>query len=166
MFPVEIVFVKRNRKQENMLKCIMVYNTKYVKLKAKGEKTEMTCKNCINFNECLSKNGTTKYSATDIACGNVEKLCKYFKNKLHYIELPCNIGDKAYYITLKSYDPVSYELKEIKITGFNIDRYGIYDVECENIDSGFTFTLPIDRVYFNKLQAEKEIDKLNGINND
>lgn len=58
------------------------------------------------------------------------------------------------------------ELKEIKTTGFNIDRYGICDVECENIDSGFTFTLPIDEVYFNKLQAEKEIDKLNGINND
>lgn len=119
----------------------------------------MTCKHCINFNECLSKNGTTKYSTTDIACGNVEKLCKYFKNKLRYIELPCNIGDKAYYISVKD------ELKEIKITGFNIDRYGICDVECESIDSEFTFTLSIDEVYFNKLQAEKEIDKLNGINN-
>ena len=119
----------------------------------------MTCKDCINFNECLSKNGTTNYSATDIACGNVEKLCKHFKNKLRYVELPCNIGDKAYYVSVKD------ELKEIKITGFNIDRYGICDVEFESIYSEFTFTLPIDEVYFNKLQAEKEIDKLNGINN-
>lgn len=126
----------------------------------------MTCKYCINFNECLSKNGTTKYSTTDIACNNVEKLCKYFKNKLHYIELPCNIGDKAYYITTKSYNPISYKLKEIKVTGFNIDRYGIYYVECQEIDSGFTFTLFIDKVYFDKLKAEKELNKLNCTDND
>lgn len=126
----------------------------------------MTCKYCINFNECLSKNGTTNYYTTDIACNNVEKLCKHFKNKLRYIELPCSIDDKAYYITPKSYNLISYELKEIKITGFNIDRYGIYDVECKNIDSGHTFTLPIGGVYFDKLKAEKEVDKLNCINKD
>lgn len=156
MFLVEIVFVKRNLKQENMLKCIIIYNTKYVKLKAKGEKTEMTCKDCINFNECLSKNGTTKYSATDIACGNVEKLCKYFKNKLHYIEIPCSIGDKAYYI---SYATKSYTLVEVKVIGFNITVCEIWGVVCKT--DSYPFTLPIDEVYFNKLQAEKEIDKLN-----
>lgn len=138
----------------------MVYNTKYAKLKAKGEKTEMTCKDCINFNECLSKNGTTKYSAIDIACGNVEKLCKYFKNKLRYIELPCNIGDKAYYIKIKSYIPTkSYKLVEVKVIGFNIEICKIWGVVCK-LNSN-QFTLPIDKVYFNKLQAEKEIDKLN-----
>lgn len=141
-----------------MPKCIMVCNTKYVRLKVKGEKKEMTCKDCINFNECLSKEKrATRYYSTNVSYNDVENRCKYFKNKLRYIELPCNIGDKAYYISVKD------ELKEIKITGFNIDRYGICDVECESIDSGFTFTLSIDEVYFNKLQAEKEIDKLNNI---
>lgn len=120
----------------------------------------MTCKDCINFNECLSKNGTTNYSATDIACGNVEKLCKHFKNKLRYIELPCSIGDKAYYI---SYITKSYTLVEVKVIGFNIEICKIWGVVCK-LDSN-QFTLPIDKVYFNKLQAEKEIDKLNGINN-
>lgn len=121
----------------------------------------MTCKDCINFNECLSKEKrATRYYSANVAANDVEERCKYFKNKLRYIELPCSIGDKAYYISVKD------ELKEIKITGFNIDRYGICDVECESIDSEFTFTLPIDEVYFNKLQAEKEIDKLNGINSD
>lgn len=124
----------------------------------------MTCKDCINFNECLSKDGATRYYSTNVACDNVEKRCKYFKNKLHYIELPCSIDDKAYYITTKSYNPISYRLKEIKVTGFNIDRYGIYDVECQKIDSGFTFTLPIDKVYFDKLKAEKELNKLNCTN--
>ena len=122
----------------------------------------MTCKYCINFNECLSKNGTTKYSTTDIACNNVEKLCKYFKNKLHYFELPCNIGDKAYYIKVKSYVPKLYTLVEAKVIGFNIDICKIWGVVCE-IDSN-QFTLDIDNVYFNKLQAEKEIDKLNNKN--
>lgn len=170
MFPVEMVFVKRNRKQENMLKCIIIYNTKYVKkyvkLKEKGRKIDMTCKDCINFNECLSKKGTTKYSTTDIACNNVEKLCKYFKNKLHYIELPCNIGDKAYYI---SYLTKSYTLAEVKVIGFNISVCEIWGVVCKTDSYPFTsypFTLPIDKVYFDKLKAEKEIDKLNGTNND
>lgn len=116
----------------------------------------MTCKDCINFNECLSKNGTTKYSATDIACGNVEKLCKYFKNKLRYFELPCNIGDKAYYI---SYCNKSYEPVEVKVIGFNIEVCEICGVVCKT--DSYPFTLPIDKVYFNKMQAEKEIDKLN-----
>lgn len=149
-----------------MLKCIIIYNTKYVKLKAKERKIEMTCKYCINFNECLSKNGTTKYSTTDIACNNVEKLCKYFKNKLHYFELPCSIGDKAYYIKIKSYTPKSYKLVEAKVTGFNIDKCEIWGVCCKSTDFKHEFTLSINDVYFNKLQAEKEIDKLNGINNE
>lgn len=118
----------------------------------------MTCKGCINFNECLSKNGTTKYFTADIACNDVENWCKYFKNKLHYIELPCNIGDKAYYISCctKSYEPI-----EVKVIGFCIEVCEIWGVVCKT--DSYPFTLPIDEVYFNKLQAEKEIDKLNGI---
>lgn len=145
-----------------MLKCIIIYNTKYVKkyvkLKAKGRKIEMTCKDCINFNECLSKDGTTKYSTKDIACNDVEKRCKYFKNKLHYIELPCNIGDKAYHI---SYCTKPYKPLEVKVIGFCIDVCEIWGVVCKT--DSYRFTLPIDKVYFNKLQAEKESDKLNNI---
>lgn len=118
----------------------------------------MTCKYYINFNECLSKNGTTKYYKTNIACDDVEKMCKYFKNKLHYIELPCNIGDKAYYI---SYCTKSYKPIEVKVIGFCIEVCEILGVVCKT--DSYPFTLPIDGVYFNKLQAEKEIDKLNGI---
>lgn len=120
----------------------------------------MTCKYCINFNECLRKDGTTKYYKTNIACDDVEKMCKYFKNKLHYIELPCNIGDKAYYI---SYLTKSYTLAEVKVIGFCIEVCEIWGVVCKT--DSYPFTLPIDKVYFNKLQAEKEIDKLNGIKN-
>lgn len=118
----------------------------------------MTCKDCINFNECLSKNGTTKYFTTDIACGSVEKLCKYFKNKLRYFELPCNIGDNAYYI---SYCTKSYKPLEVKVIGFNIDVCEIWGAVCKT--DSYQFTLPIDKVYFNKLQAEEESDRLNNM---
>ena len=32
----------------------------------------MTCKDCINFNECLSKDGATRYYSTNVAYDNVE----------------------------------------------------------------------------------------------
>ena len=121
----------------------------------------MNCKNCINFNICLSKDGvTTKYYTKDSACNNVEKMCNYFNNKLHYFELPCNIGDKAYYI---SYCTKSYKPVEVKVIGFCIDVCEIWGVACKT--DSYPFTLPIDKVYFNKLQAEKESDRLNNVKN-
>lgn len=120
----------------------------------------MTCKDCINFNECLSKEKrATRYYSTNVSYNDVENRCKYFKNKLRYIELPCNIGDKAYYI---SYATKSYTLVEVKVIGFNITVCEIWGVVCKT--DSYPFTLPIDEVYFNKLQAEKEIDKLNNKN--
>lgn len=65
-------------------------------------------------------------------------------------------GDKAYYI---SYATKSYTLVEVKVIGFNITVCEIWGVVCKT--DSYPFTLPIDEVYFNKLQAEKEIDKLN-----
>ena len=116
----------------------------------------MTCKDCINCNGCSSKDGITEYYTKDSACNNVEKLCKYFNNKLRYFELPCNIGDNAYYI---SYCTKSYKPIEVKVIGFCIDVCEIWGVVCKT--DSYPFTLPIDKVYFNKLQAEEESDKLN-----
>ena len=66
---------------------------------------------------------------------------------MRYIELPCNIGDKAYYI---SYTTKSYTLVEVKVIGFNIDICEILGVVCKLASN--QFTLLIDRVYFDKLQ--------------
>ena len=57
----------------------------------------------------------------------------------------------------------------MKVIGFNISVCEIWGVVCKTDSYPFTpypFTLPIDKVYFDKLKAEKEIDKLNGTNND
>ena len=39
-----------------------------------------TCKDCISFNDCL-KEEQTRFYGIDMACNNVEKLCKFFKKK-------------------------------------------------------------------------------------
>lgn len=118
----------------------------------------MDCTYCISFNACSSKHGTTKYYNADSTCKHVEKVCKYFKHKLHYFELPCNIGDNAYYINYctKSYEPV-----EVQVIGFCINAFEIWGVVCKT--NACQFTLPIDKVYFNKLLAEEASDKLNKI---
>ena len=57
----------------------------------------MTCKDCIHFNDCLTEQ-QTRYYGKVCACSNVEKLCKYFKDKSRFIELPCKVGDTVYHI--------------------------------------------------------------------
>ena len=55
-----------------------------------------TCKDCIHFDVCVDKLGTTKFYDNVIAANNVEKLCKNFKDKALVLDLPCNVGSKVY----------------------------------------------------------------------
>lgn len=46
----------------------------------------MTCYNCIHFDNCLN-NGKTRYYGADIACGNVEEHCNFFKKKADLVDV-------------------------------------------------------------------------------
>ena len=40
-----------------------------------------TCKNCFHSYICFSSNGETRYYGKDLACNNVEELCRKYKRK-------------------------------------------------------------------------------------
>lgn len=54
------------------------------------------CKDCLGFEFCLDRLGTTKYYDNVIAANNVEELCQKFKDRNRFVELPCNIGNTLY----------------------------------------------------------------------
>ena len=45
-----------------------------------------TCGECIHFADCLIDK-RTRYYGKDIACANVEELCKFFKSKSNFVEV-------------------------------------------------------------------------------
>lgn len=56
------------------------------------------CKDCLGFEFCLDRLGTTKYYDNAIAANNVEELCQKFKDRNRFVELPCKVGDTVYLI--------------------------------------------------------------------
>ena len=78
------------------------------------------CKDCLGFEFCLDRLGTTKYYDNAIAANNVEELCQNFKDRNRFVELPCKVG-KAVFIPIFSTRKILY----FTIIGFVIDDEGI-----------------------------------------
>lgn len=114
----------------------------------------MTCKDCYHSDMC------------GFECCDDDALtfCKDFKDKSRIVELPCKMGDEAYYISIKRYSPLSYKLVKVKVIDFYINENGIYAVEIKTLESNFTFTLNICKVYFDKSKAEARLKELNNEN--
>lgn len=52
----------------------------------------MTCKDCIHYEICLDD------GIDDENKPFAENYCITFKDKSHFVELPCNVGDKVWFI--------------------------------------------------------------------
>lgn len=52
----------------------------------------MTCKDCVHYEVC-----ETTYPDLELPFVNLEK-CRLFKDKSKFIELPCKVGDKVWFI--------------------------------------------------------------------
>lgn len=46
-----------------------------------------SCKDCLGFEFCSDRLGTTKYYDKVIAADNVEELCKKFKDRTRFVEV-------------------------------------------------------------------------------
>lgn len=116
----------------------------------------MTCKDCYHYEACKfnNKNLPEEYDPIEWQCDN-------FKDKSRIIELPCKIGDEAYYISIKRYLPSLYRLLKAKVIDFYINKNGAYTVKLETLKSDYTFTLDIHNVYFDKSKAEEKLKELN-----
>lgn len=111
----------------------------------------MICKDCYHYDVC-------GFEGRD---DDALTFCKDLKDKSRIVELPCKMGDEAYYISIKRYSPLSYKLVKAKVIDFYISENGIYAVELKKSESNFTFTLNICKVYFDKSKAEAKLKELN-----
>ena len=57
----------------------------------------MTCKDCIHYDVCHKKEWYLELGNISEHEG-VDKVCKFFKDKSNFIELPCKVGDTVYII--------------------------------------------------------------------
>lgn len=102
----------------------------------------MTCKDCIHYEVCKQKYNHLYESYSILDAENIESVCKSFKNKSKYIELPCNIGNKVYHI-----------IKEIEITEESIYRIRVY----EDNHIAFSACRKGGRIVFNEDEIGKNV---------
>lgn len=127
----------------------------------------MTCKDCYHYEACKEKFAGLKKLCVDKPKKHteldprVENRCQQFKDQSLIVELPCKVGDEAYYLTYKSYNPLSYKVAKAKVIKFYINRSGIFDIKFQALKSNFTFRLPICKVFFDKSEAEAKLKELN-----
>lgn len=118
----------------------------------------MTCKDCYHYEKCyfeaLQTAHLTGRDYREIVCIDNQISCKFFKDKSLIVELPCNVRDEIYYITIKRYAPLSYQIKRAIVTDFYINKNNIVSIELKT-KSNFLFALSIDKVYLDKSKAEK-----------
>lgn len=120
----------------------------------------MTCKDCISYEACKfnNKNLPEEYDPIEWQCDN-------FKDKSRFIELPYKVGNKVYYITIKRYVPLTHKIVEAEVLNYNINGYGICDVEIRPLDLIRSFTISADEVFSTKSEAEAKLKELNQIAN-
>lgn len=81
----------------------------------------MTCNDCIHYEVC-------KVHGMKVDDTNFRKeFCGCFKDKSRFVELPCNVGDKLYYI-IEDYDEEGSNsfVFETKVVSIGFDKDGFY----------------------------------------
>lgn len=121
----------------------------------------MTCKDCIKWLENLKSDlGKSQFSELwhyEQAMAEIIELLQ--SDKL--IELPCKVGDKVYYLSIKKAVPLMHKIEEAGVLGYNIDRYGIFDVKIRQLNSNYVFRTSIDKIFLTKEEAEAKLKELN-----
>ena len=123
----------------------------------------MTCKDCYHYENCHLRIALNMdYDETkNKPITEMEKRCEYFKDKSLIVELPCKVGDKVYYLSIKRAVPLMHKIAEAEVLDYNIDRYGIFDVKIRQLNSNYVFRTSIDKIYFTKSEAEAKLKELN-----
>ena len=113
----------------------------------------MTCKDCVHYEVCLAW------------CSGVESdqtICKWFKDKSKFIELPCKVGDKVWLIKFAfSYAkrPISAMVCGIK-TYSNTGTFTFMALTDENNISRSFINQDIGKtVFLTKEEAEKALEE-------
>ena len=119
----------------------------------------MNCKEAIENLEYLISGECTdnQVAFTEEIEMAIDVLQKLEQQK--FIELPCKVGDTAWYISIERYVPLTYKIKEAKVVNFRADCNGIFEFEIKVEES--IFLLSSEYVYFDKQKAEEKLRELN-----
>lgn len=122
----------------------------------------MTCKDCLGFDFCKIKDPILKGYCTMFydeysADNNVEINCHKYKDKSKFIELPCKVGDKVYFI--EQCNQV-YELIESNIFAIDIHKQVTYFDTIEK--HTILYSDEYNKTWFtDKSKAEAKLKELN-----
>lgn len=114
-----------------------------------------TCKDCIHYNLCRSISriqlGWRGNSVHYVE--NVEEICKDFKDRSRFVELPCKVGDTAWIVgRYKNGDGNFYTGI---VTGVHVtERKTIYKLPCKRFNYiviRFVQTDSLKRINFNEI---------------
>ena len=109
----------------------------------------MTCKDCIHYDLCrscsriqLGWHGNSVHYVE-----NIEEICKDFKDRSRFVELPCKVGDTVYYFNSAG------EIYSQKVSGFIVNFVGIL------VDSDVMFDSHLmgDRFFSTREEAERAL---------
>ena len=84
----------------------------------------MTCKDCIGYEFCsIGRDEGTVFYGKDIACNDVEDLCRCFKNKADFVEVK-----HGYWIECGDLAPIDARCKCSLCSGYDSNYYSF----CHN----------------------------------
>lgn len=95
----------------------------------------MTCKDCIHFGVCRFSFDVEEpidiyafhYLGKNDLHNKADDACSDFKDKSLFVNLPCNVGDKLYYV-IEDYDEEGSNsfVFETKVVSIGFDKDGFY----------------------------------------
>ena len=103
----------------------------------------MTCKDCIHYEVCC------KYMVTP------NHLCKDYKDKSKYIELPCKVGDMVYAICYAS-GKIYIRREYVHFLEYSKDS----NLEKWRVHTQYMVRSP-EELYYTKAEAETKLKEMN-----
>jgi hypothetical protein len=96
----------------------------------------MTCKNCIHCEVCDYWENETYSIEPEAWDGHI---CKYFKNIINFLELPCKVGQEIFWVTSEcdDYGVDTFVIYEGKVESFSVQKEGLWAF-CR-YDNGLTY---------------------------
>lgn len=114
----------------------------------------MTCKDCIHYEACLHLETEAFGADTQFP---FRETCERFKPKSRYIELPCAVGDKVYWI-----NRVTKEIETDIVIAIHQYEDG-FSITTKTIGTKCTSTYSLNRfleiMHFTKEEAEKALER-------
>lgn len=102
----------------------------------------MTCKECIHYDICLIRDELSDDESKVVSVLE----CEHFKARSRFVELPCKVGDTAYFIK-------GGRVMSDTVLRFVIDRYAVKLTKSNGADIGYTTQFG-ERIFLTREEAE------------